>query len=887
MPEETATPIPIEPRHPRLLHAMHWFQRHALLTIVVSAAIMAGVFAFDLFASPQWIAGGFYLVPLALIALTLRRRTIVAAGVAAIVLSATVMLTQHVFANLQHLVYLYLLIVATGALVVLSNLLAQLDEVSSRALVRARLAQAEADVVGQSSRRGEPRELVDSAVRRIGGELEADVGVAFVVRDWQWCGEAAFGSESDPHTLCYPYEALVVLRHALDNNEVLSIPDVRAWFAQRSLTPPSYLRDFELECVLVVPMRAFEVGVGAMVFSRPSASGPFTAEQVRFAGSVGGHVAVALENGRLVAELDVRQRDLSLVVESSLDFASSLEPHTVIEAVVERLVTLLGVSGCDIHVLEPGADAVRTVVSYDNGRFDFGDVIGRLWSLADYAATARVIETGHTVAIMSRDDPSLSDHERRLLVKNGKTSQLGVPLKVRDRVIGVVELFDDKASRTYSPADIGLVEAICQFAALALDNAHLYESQRDSAERLERIAAQLATLQQVSLKVARLRDEASVVREVLESGTELLDADIAAYAVRDGEVVAVRGFHDRHGFSAPDAAAADSIVAVLRDGFPTIGATEIGDGVAQQTLADHAFVHGRVLIVPLRRRRTDAFAALVFQRSRDGASGNVFDDDDGRLATTLAAQLSLTLRNVHAFQREHEIAETFQQALLVEPPLLAGAEIGVKYQAAARAARVGGDFYDILQVAPGRVLIAVGDVCGRGLQAAVETALLRYTLRAYAQESSPGEALSRLNSALLAQDPDLPFATVVLASLDVGRRNLEYAVAGHPRPMVLVGRRRFAVAQAGGFPVSMFPGESYPTHRCVLPEGATIVLYTDGLTEARRGSRMLGERGLRETLRRHLDEPAQQLAESLMDRAARYAGGSAEDDMAVVVIKLP
>ncbi len=85
----------------------------------------------------------------------------------------------------------------------------------------------------------------------------------------------------------------------------------------------------------------------------------------------------------------------------------------------------------------------------------------------------------------------------------------------------------------------------------------------------------------------------------------------------------------------------------------------------------------------------------------------------------------------------------------------------------------------------------------------------------------------------------------------------------------------------------MFAGETYPTNRCVLPEDATLVLYTDGLTEARRAGRMLGERGLRETIRRHLGEPAQQLAESLLGRAARYAGGSADDDMAVVVVKLP
>ncbi|HEX7526619.1 MAG TPA: GAF domain-containing protein, partial [Gaiellaceae bacterium] len=444
MPEETVALISIEPRYPRLLGFMRWFQRRYVVTLVIAAAIMAFVFAFDLLTSAAWTAGSFYLIPLALIALTLRRRTIVVAGVVAVALSATVMAVQHVFASAPHLVYLYLLIAACGGLVLLSDLLAQLDEVSSRALARARLAQAEADIVSQSSRRGELHELVESAVRRIGSELEADVGVAFVVRDGQWCGEAVFGSRADAGTLCYPYESLVVLRHALEANEVLSIHDVRAWFAERDLTPPPYLHDFELQRVLVVPLRAFDLGLGAMVFNRPEGIGPFSREQVRFAGSVGGHVAVAVENARLVAELDARQRDLSFVVESSLDFASSLEPRKVIEAVVERLVALLDVTACDIHVLEPGRDAVRTVVSYDRGRFDFGEVIGRLWPLRDYTATGRVVQTGRPVAIMSLDDPTLNERERRLLLKNGKTSQLGVPLKARDRVIGVVELFDDK-----------------------------------------------------------------------------------------------------------------------------------------------------------------------------------------------------------------------------------------------------------------------------------------------------------------------------------------------------------------------------------------------------------------------------------------------------------
>ncbi len=193
-----------EPRHPRLLQVVRWFQRHSLLTIAVAAALMAGVLAFDLLTPVDWVAGGFYLIPLALIALTLRRRAIIVASVTAVCLSGAVMVVKHGSASPQHLIYLYLLIVSSAGLVVVSRVLAQLDQVSSRALARARLAQAEADIVGRSSRRGEPHELVESAVRRIGAELEADVGVAFVVRDGQWCGEAAFGSSADPASAVLP-----------------------------------------------------------------------------------------------------------------------------------------------------------------------------------------------------------------------------------------------------------------------------------------------------------------------------------------------------------------------------------------------------------------------------------------------------------------------------------------------------------------------------------------------------------------------------------------------------------------------------------------------------------------------------------------------------------
>ena len=143
-----------------------------------------------------------------------------------------------------------------------------------------------------------------------------------------------------------------------------------------------------------------------------------------------------------------------------------------------------------------------------------------------------------------------------------------------------------------------------------------------------------------------------------------------------------------------------------------------------------------------------------------------------------AAQLSASLHNAIAYQREHVIAETFQQALLMEPPAIPGIEVGVRYRAATDSARVGGDFYDLVTLGPGKLMVIVGDVCGKSLAAAAQSAVVRYMLRAYAAEGSPGEALSRLNSAVITQTPNQPFVTLVVAYVDVARHMFEYAVAG-------------------------------------------------------------------------------------------------------------
>ncbi len=264
-----------------------------------------------------------------------------------------------------------------------------------------------------------------------------------------------------------------------------------------------------------------------------------------------------------------------------------------------------------------------------------------------------------------------------------------------------------------------------------------------------------------------------------------------------------------------------------------------------------------------------------------------FDDEDRLLLATLAAQLNASMHNAIAYQREHVIAETFQQALLMEPPAIPGIEVGVHYRAATDSARVGGDFYDLVSLGPGKLMVIVGDVCGKSLAAAAQSAVVRYMLRAYAAEGSPGEALSRLNSAVITQTPNQPFVTLVVGYVDVARHMFEYAVAGHPRPVVLAGLGEFPMPGEGNVPVGIFRGATYPTNRAVLPDNSCIVLYTDGVTDARREGVLFGEERLHEAVRANLPLDAQALADALLETVKEYSLGVLADDCAVVAIKLP
>ena len=875
--EASASFDAIRRRQPTLLRSISWLRAHPVLCGIAGSIGMAGVFFLDM-SVPGYVMNGFYFIPLFFLALAVNWRAVAFAVAVAIALSAFVFVWEGSIDVDRWLILLYSALIG-AALVILSYLIKRLSTTTEYAELRAQLSEAGADILGSGRSVDDLDELLEYALERLGEQLDATNGVLLLLENGEWLGRAGFGLGIDARQVAAHYAELPLAAQALRADAGVSRD-----FTSADPSPLAPLAaHVRLERTLVIPVRSLEREVGVLFFNRPQDAGEYSGEQVALAEGLARYIGVTVDNVRLLFELDTRRRDLELVRDSSLDFAQSIDMGEVLEAVVTRLIGALDMHACDIYEVDVEAGVMRNLVSYDDGEFDSGQWTGKEYPVDYFATSALAIRSRRPVVVTSMDDPRLNYAERDLMKRWGHNTQLIIPLRIREHVIALVELLDDREGRDFSDEEIELARSICRFAALAIDKARLFDEQRATVERRDRLARRLQRLQSFAVDLNQRLDRADlqeVLDEVTRAAVDLLHVRSAAVIAGSGEYIGVRSLAVA-GAASPSvlaAAEADLLKRCLPGMTPPAEDFAGADSFTVSPGDDES-----LLFAPLEGEAAPQPSVLVVADKQQGA----FDDEDRTLLATLAAQLNASMHNAIAYQREHVIAETFQQALLMQPPAIPGIEVGVHYRAATDSARVGGDFYDLVTLGPGKLMVIVGDVCGKSLAAAAQSAVVRYMLRAYAAESSPGEALSRLNSAVITQTPNQPFVTLVVAYVDVARHMFEYAVAGHPRPVVLAGLVEFPMPGEGNVPVGIFRGATYPTNRAVLPDDSCIVFYTDGITDARREGVLFGEERLREAVRANLPLDAQALADSLLETVKEYSGGVLADDCAVVAIKLP
>jgi serine phosphatase RsbU (regulator of sigma subunit) len=236
-------------------------------------------------------------------------------------------------------------------------------------------------------------------------------------------------------------------------------------------------------------------------------------------------------------------------------------------------------------------------------------------------------------------------------------------------------------------------------------------------------------------------------------------------------------------------------------------------------------------------------------------------------------------------ERDH-VARTLQRSLLPrELPEIPGVEVAARYLAAGDGNEVGGDFYDCFATGAGDWALVIGDVCGKGAEAAALTALARYTVRAAAlQTRSPSAVLGQLNAALLRDGLDFRFCTVLYVSLTphADRISACLSAGGHPLPLVLRAGGAVETVGSPGSLLGIVDPPELAEDRLELAPGDSLVLFTDGVTEADRAS---GPERVSAFLAGCAGAGAADIAAAVEREALAAAGGAARDDVAVLVAR--
>ncbi|WP_411072945.1 SpoIIE family protein phosphatase [Streptomyces sp. cmx-4-25] len=490
-----------------------------------------------------------------------------------------------------------------------------------------------------------------------------------------------------------------------------------------------------------------------------------------------------------------------------------------------------------------------------------------------------------------------------LLEDTGMRSVVTVPLKVEGRLTGSLGVAAEAANR-YSNEEALRLQFAADRIALAVESARLGE-----LERLRR--GSLSFLVEASDLLAGTLDRDQTLALMAQMTVPTLATWCAVYTIADQASDPYLSYvlHE-------DEDRIDGLKELLSsitppDPVPTPGArvwTAPGEAARRaaltasvhaldhpssphapgidSTLATASAVAGETVVLPLVARNRVIGMLTLGRPSEDHFRQEILE-----LAEDLSRRAALALDNARLYSERVAISQSLQRSLLPPGlPEIPGVEVDVIYRAAGEGNEVGGDFYDLFPISDGAYGFAIGDVCGTGPEAAAVTGLARHALRLLAREGLGGPAvLERLNAAILDEGARSRFLTLLYGEMrpqEDGSAVLKVVCAGHPLPLRLSPDGTVRPAAEPQPLLGVMDDLELYEETVTLDPGDVLLCVTDGVTERREGSRMLGDDGLADVLKTCTGLTAGAVAARVLRAVERFAQAPASDDMAILAMRL-
>ena len=463
-------------------------------------------------------------------------------------------------------------------------------------------------------------------------------------------------------------------------------------------------------------------------------------------------------------------------------------------------------------------------------------------------------------------------------------SELAIPLIVKNRVIGVIDI-EARQPGYFKEEHKRLLTLIASRMAVGIENARLYTRTTRQARTLlllNEIARELTSILNLDQLLQRIADLVSRLIDYQMFSILLLDATGQKlqhrFAVRFHENIQLK--HDIPLGRGVVGYAAQQKQAVL---VPDVSRDPRYIPLNPETRSE--------LVVPL-IYKNKVIGVLDLEHTRRG----FFNEDHKRTITTLAAQIAIAIENAQLYEeiasqeqrleRDLALARELQFRLLPQaPPKLANLEVAAKFLPA-RA--IGGDLYDFLDYSLSRLGIVIGDVSGKGAPAAIYAALVSGILRSHAPiEPGPAEMLSAVNNSLGERRIDAQFVSIIYAVWDEARRTLQVANSGLPRP-IYCHDGKVEIIEATGLPLGLFDDAEYDEFTFRAKPGDMFVFFSDGILDARNAEgELFGRQRVEQIVARCAGRPADYVVDCLFKAVEEHAAGvEAFDDQTVVAIKV-
>ncbi|HWW50764.1 MAG TPA: SpoIIE family protein phosphatase [Verrucomicrobiae bacterium] len=583
-----------------------------------------------------------------------------------------------------------------------------------------------------------------------------------------------------------------------------------------------------------------------------------------------------MDSTELKSASEMPQETLAVLTEISQEINASLNLDEVLASAAGQIKRLIDYEIFAVLLPDESSDKLyfrfaighrREVV--EHWRIPLGDGI-----IGAAAATGQAIRVGDVLK-----DP------RYMAAVDAVRSEMAVPLIVRGRVIGVMDI-ESRDPDYFTPAQQNILTLVASRIGTAVENARLFENARKQAETL-------LLLNEISREANSTLQVEEVLRRAAELTKRLIDYQMFSILLHD-ETTNV--FRHRVTVKFGQRVQEKSTVPA-HEGIVGAAASLRQPVVVPDTALDprYRMVNPETrseLAVPMVSKNR-----VVGVMDLESPQLNYFTPDHVQVLSILAAHLAVSIENARLYEqvardesrmeRDLNAARRIQGALL---PRLPGPEFGLDIAARVVSSReLSGDLYDFLRYGPQDLGVALGDVSGKGSAAALYGAVAVGTLRSLgSQKPRPANMLRAMNGFLSERLIEGRFMTLCFATWNRRRSRLRMANAGQEQPLLLHGGRCETIRLAG-FPLGMFEDVTYDERSFILDAGDIVVFHSDGIGDAQNATgEFFGHAGLARLITANQHLPAGGIADRLLEEADRFSGGiHPTDDRTLVVLKVP